>query len=584
VTGETAERRRFALALAAILLAAALVRLGHWWAVRELPFVAALALDSAEYDRWAQELASGDWLGREPFFQAPLYPYALGALYAVAGRSLDLVYLAQIALGLAGLVFVALAARRLLSEPHALVAAGLGALYLPLVFHEVQVAKEGPAVAVTGALLYALTRARATQTTTAWLAAGALAGLLALLRENALLVVPFLLPLVVVPDAERVARSVDWRRTARAGIGFGAGLLLALAPVAARNAALGGGVLPTTSQGGVNFWIGNNPDADGTYRPLVPGKQIPALERSEAERLAEQALGRPLRAAEVSRYWAGRALDWAAREPSAWARLQLRKLALYAAPYEWPDVVDYAWLRARSPALRLPGLEWGALVVLALVGVALERRRITLLAPVVLFEAGWLVATVAFFLFARYRLPAVPGLLILASIPLVALAERWRAGGGRERSGRPRRWVTFVFALAAVALVAGTRLAAPPARLDLVEFNLGRLAQEAGELDAAAAHYRRALDADPHFFSAAMNLGVLAARAGRSDEAVGWLERATALEPRSDDAWANLGGALLARGELDSARAALERALALHPEHPAATANLALLERRTEAR
>ena len=34
-----------------------------------------------------------------------------------------------------------------------------------------------------------------------------------------------------------------------------------------------------------------------------------------------------------------------------------------------------------------------------------------------------LVATVAFFLFSRYRLPAVPGLLILASIPLVALAD-----------------------------------------------------------------------------------------------------------------------------------------------------------------
>ena len=70
------------------------------------------------------------------------------------------------------------------------------------------------------------------------------------------------------------------------------GLTLPLLAVASRNAALGGGFLPTTSQGGVNFWIGNNPAADGTYRPLVPGKQVPAYEREGARILAEQAAKR----------------------------------------------------------------------------------------------------------------------------------------------------------------------------------------------------------------------------------------------------------------------------------------------------
>ena len=62
--------RRLLLALALAL--AALLRLAHWAAVRDEPFVAQLAMDSQEYDRWAAAIAAGDWLGREPFFQAPL--------------------------------------------------------------------------------------------------------------------------------------------------------------------------------------------------------------------------------------------------------------------------------------------------------------------------------------------------------------------------------------------------------------------------------------------------------------------------------------------------------------------------------
>lgn len=575
---DPAGERNFRRALAVLLGIAALVRLAHWLAVRELPFVATLALDAAEYDRWARALAAGDWLGSEPFFQAPLYPYALGLLYALAGRSLDAVYLAQIALGVAGLLVTALVARRLLGDRHALAAAALGALYAPLVFHEVQLAKEGPAVAAAAALLFALARAREAPGKARWILAGALLGVLALLRENALLLAPFLAPLALVRVEVRDAgssagRRLDARHSAGRVALFLLGLALPLVPVAARNAALGGGLLATTSQGGVNLWIGNNPDADGTYRPLVPGKQIPALERSEARRLAETALGRPLRAAEVSRYWRGRTLDWIAAEPAAFLRLAARKLALYLSPYEWPDVVDYAWMRERSAPLRTAFVEWGALLALAVAGLALAKRRErAALAPIVLFELGWLVATVVFFLFSRYRLPAVPGLLVLGSIPLVAVAERWRAG---------RRTLAAAGAAAVVLAVAATRLAAPPPRLDLVHFNLGRLAQEAGRLEEATREYRLALTAAPEMFEAAMNLGVLAGRAGRYDEAAAWLAKATALEPGSDDAWANLGAAWLARGELDAAREALVRALGLNPEHVAARANLDRLVRRS---
>ena len=73
----------FAVALA--------VRLLHVWQMQGTPFFATLMGDSRGYDRWAAEIAGGDWLGREVFYQAPLYPYFLGALYSLFGRDLLLV-------------------------------------------------------------------------------------------------------------------------------------------------------------------------------------------------------------------------------------------------------------------------------------------------------------------------------------------------------------------------------------------------------------------------------------------------------------------------------------------------------------
>jgi len=550
--------------LSLVLALAALLRLAHWAAVRAEPFFARLAMDSQEYDRWAREIAAGDWLGSEPFFQAPLYPYLLALVYR-AGGGLDAVYLLQIAAALAGLWALARAGGELSGERLGLAAAALGALYLPFLFYDVQLLKESLAATAVCFLLWALLAARRSGSARAFLVAGAVGGALALLRENFLLVVPFLLPLAF-RRGEPVRGGL-----ARAGALL-LGLALPLAPVAARNAALGGGFLPTTSQGGVNIWIGNNPQADGTYRPLTPGRQIPRLERREPERLAELALGRELSAAEVSRHWLGRALAWAAAEPGAFARLQARKLGLYWSGYEWPDAVDYYWTKGLSPALRWPLAEFLGVALLAAAGALLvvRARALRAWAPVLLFELGWLLSTVAFFLFSRYRLPALPGLLLLAAAPLVRLLETARAG----------RWRAAAVGAAALTLVwALPHRAGYAPRAELVEYNLGRLHEEAGDVLLARTHYQAALRSNPSAFLPALNLGNLAARGGAYEEARGWYERAAAAEPRSPEAWSNLGGARLALGDLDGAARALDRALALDPRHEPARRNRELVER-----
>jgi tetratricopeptide (TPR) repeat protein len=534
------DRKRRLLLL--LLTAALLVRLAHWWAIRDEPFFAWLAMDSQEYDRWAQGIAAGDWLGSQVFFQAPLYPYLLAVVYKVFGHSLDSVYLAQIGLAVAGCWALYRAGREMGEQRVGLAAAGLAAFYGPFVFHDVHLLKESLAVSVTCFLLWALATRRQ------WLVAGLLLGVLALLRENALLLLPFLLPMAAGKGFVRKSAALM------------AGLVLALLPVAIRNGLVGGDFLPTTFQGGVNFYIGNNPEADGTYRPIVPGKQIPALERQEPVRIAERELGRKLSPAEVSSFWMGRALAWAADHPGDFLRLQLRKLGMFWSWYEQPDAVDYYWVRGRSPARWLAPVELGAVTLLALAGLWMIRRNPGPFAPALLFALGWMLSTVVFFLFSRYRLPAVPALMLLAAVPLA------RATGKGI--------------LAVVAVLILPHLAGFEPRLDLVHYNLGRIEDERGNPDAAREHYKAAFVLNPEDFLACLNLGNHAARSGDWLTALRFYQRAEELEPSSDDVQSNLGGVYLALGQLDEAEARFDKALALNTENVTALHNKSVLRLR----
>ena len=144
------------------------------------------------------------------------------------------------------------------------------------------------------------------------LSLGARDGRLALTRENALVfIVVILLDCCGNGDS---ASGADVPK--RCGGVLRPALALVLVPVAARNAYVGGGFYITTSQFGPNFYIGNNPKADGTYQSLRFGRGAPEYERQDATELAERALGRTLTPAEVSSYWTDQALDFIVSQPA----------------------------------------------------------------------------------------------------------------------------------------------------------------------------------------------------------------------------------------------------------------------------
>src|SRR5713226_620850 len=119
-----------------IFVCALAVRLIHIWQIRRAPFFDLLMGDARGYDAWGQKIANGDWLGHEVFYQAPLYPYFLGAIYTIAGRSLLAVRICQAMVGSAACALLGLAAWRLFSRGAGLIAGLALALYASAIFFD----------------------------------------------------------------------------------------------------------------------------------------------------------------------------------------------------------------------------------------------------------------------------------------------------------------------------------------------------------------------------------------------------------------------------------------------------------------
>lgn len=549
---------------ALIIFAVALgVRLLNVWQLRGTPFFDTLLGDANGYDLWAQRLAAGDWIGTEVFYQAPLYPYFLGAVYAVFGRDLLIVRIVQAVMGSGSCVLLGMAGTRLFSKPAGL-AAGLGlALWAPAIFFDSLLQKAVLDMFFMCLSLWLILRTAGNRESGFgnWMALGAAMAALSLSRENGLL-------LIVVVGAWMLLRH------RRQLLFFAAGLALVFSPVVARNFAIDGGFYLTTSQFGSNFYIGNNPNADGTYAPIRFGRGSPEFERRDATEVAEASVGRSLTPAEVSSFWTGRALGFITGEPLKWAQLTGRKVLLLLNRSEMIDTEAQESYAEYSTPLGLLGWigHFGLLVPLAVLGAIAawpDRQRLWIVYALALTYAA---SVVMFFVFARYRYPLVPLLLLFAVTPFDARIRNFIAAAFAQGSRR----LATVAAIATAVVLANVPLLSPTLMMAITENNLGTTLTEQKRYDEAIAHHERAIQLKPDYAPAYNNLGAALKAAGRLDEAIGRYQKALELKPDFASASYNLANAQLEQGKAGASVESFRRSLAANPNSVEAHNNLAL--------
>lgn len=569
----------------ALIFAVALaLRAVYIFQVRYTPFFQTLGLDAKFYDQWARELARGHG-PTDAFFMSPLYPYFLSFIYRLFGRDLLLVRLIQAGIGSLSAVLVYLLARDVFGRKVAVLAGLLAACYGAFIFYDGSVLMTPLLVALNLVALLLLVRADATHRPAPFVLAGVALGLSAVGRAAVLLFVPVALIWIWAgggavwgaaragargqaggerarvhgeraPASHRV-RSGHRKAGLVAGGLFLLGLAVVVAPVTVRNYAASRDLVLITSNGGLNFYIGNSEISTGGY---VKPEGLDIVTDPDGEAIAERAVGRDLKPSEVSAYWYGRARRYAAANPGAWLKLLVRKLSFVMSSYELPQLENYYFQKRYSALLSLPLPGFALLAPLGLVGLAisLRRRRAVLLS---LFFLTYVASIVLFFVVARYRLPAVPTLLAGAAY-LVFELWRWV----RERRWRPVAWSAIAVALLVFVVNANIYRIDTAKAFAQPHFRLGIVYGDRGLRDEAMAEYRRAIEIDPEYPKSYLNLGALLAEADRHTEAAEIFRRAIAIDPDYVAARVNLAMAYERVGEYEAALAEVDTAIAIDPE------------------
>ncbi len=532
---------------------AAVVRIGHLIDFARLPIFDRPAADAALYLGFAQRIADA-WVLPEVFFKPPLFPVVLGAWLHFVGLDFFWLRFPFALLGAGTAVLTWLVARRLFDARVAFLAGLLQALHRSAVYFDGELLEIGLATVLQlGALLAVLHTGQARQ----WrrlLGAGFLLGLGCVARPSFLA-----WGLVALVWLGR-------RRALPAAIGA----LVAIAPVTFHNAWHGRDFVLISSNLGLNVYIGNNPWANGRIAatPELPAE--PARARRAAEAIAESATGHELRPSQVSQFWMQRGLAHAASHPLQTLGLLGRKLfyawngAAIADNEDLSGLSRYLWLFRCLPV----GM-W-LLAPLGLLG--LLRANSAAARDLVLARSFvWVqvLALLPFFVVERFRMPYAPALALFAAWSIVTLVTARRA---------PLALVALALLMVCNLPLFGVR-AAPAFDLD---YRLAYAYHQRGELDAALAAYRRAVQRQPQSGLARNALGhLLAERGEQLDEAARLVESAFALDPDRTAHYAEtLAMIELRRGDPEAALRACARGLARTTEPPL---RAALLLRRAEA-
>jgi glycosyltransferase involved in cell wall biosynthesis len=450
-----------------LLAGAAAIRLGLYAVFAPVFDFAATGIihGSTAYDTYARNLLATATFGLQPGVPdavlPPLYSASLAAVYALAGRGALQVVAMNVALDVVALMAIRRIVSRLFPSGAAVgtVAAACTACYPYLVFQSLTVVDTSLFIALLYVFLAMAVDVRSAQGSRAiWLRGtmcGAVLGLLTLTRPLA--------PPLVALVAAWLWLSIGARGTlARlAPVAFGAALVVT--PWIVRNEAVLGVIVPVTTNGGSNFWQGNNANTARYLRAGYDAQWVPPPRVDATDPLGHEAdrqmLALALRflrehpGAIPDLVWTKLRVQWSldvsprlnpssdgppARTASVVADVDgAGRLQLAGVP-ETEPVVIYGRPLFDRVGRTVHKVYWGSLLLIGIAGTVMARRY---------WRDAWLLWIPALALTlvyvvthpsTRYRVPGDPGVFAFAALAFVTAAGRARrppAAGERAVGG-----------------------------------------------------------------------------------------------------------------------------------------------------
>ena len=381
--------------------------------------------DELAYQSMALGLVHGqamvDNMGNYAMYNVGYPLFVLAPAWAVFGESVWVARLANLALGGLSIVLCyTLAKEAGAARLGRLAAPAAWALYLPASVYGVYLAKENLVIPLVLGLLCCALRLLHKPNWSPALGCGLLLGLLAL-SGNAALSLAAAVLLALAWSALALPRKCAW------GLAMVLLAVLVTAPWLERNARLLGAPVLNTN-GGFNFYTGNNPAATGWYMSIA-----------ETPRGASWNSLRKLGEVQASEVLKREAMDWIAQHPAAFLSLAASK-----GMYFWMP----PWHAGKGPGSGIEtlvrvlwSLQYGVLAALAVASLGLRplqpwRSRLT--AVLWLALASYTAVHMLFFVSFRYREAIMPLLVVIAALALEALVAKTTNPPRVKTPTRPR--------------------------------------------------------------------------------------------------------------------------------------------------
>ncbi len=525
--------------------------------------------DSTHYDLWAKTVLQQGLFYKATFYGMPLYAYFLAFVYKVFLMNLWAVRIIQMAMGITNCFLVYLIAKRLFDFRVGIIAAALISGYIMLIFYEILLMPTALIIFLNSLVILSFFELNSAPLNKNFFLFGLILGVISLAEPGILL---FALGIIAWPFFS--INNKAKKQAVMSGSILIAGIILVLSLNVLRNYIAQKDIIIVSAHSGINFYIGNNPEASGAgdipffLRPSQKGHI------EDAKLVAEDIVKRRLKPSEVSKFWFSKSLDFIRGQPVSYFKLLVKKFLIFWRRFEPVDTIEFTFLEGNNSLLFLLLNSFGLISPLCILGMFLCLKQFRNIFVLYIFILSQMVSLVLFFVTSRYRLAAVPFMMIFCGYCLYWFYFKFKQ----------RKWWNFVGGFLVLLVLFGfVNYKNPnrgvPSHNQLLEkhYNLGVVNMEKGAFDEAIKELKLAIESEPLDYLSHFALANAYYSENKIELAIKEYKITLLMKPNFVDGHFNLGHLYQSSGKLAEAEKEYKEVLNLSPDSPDAYYKLASL-------
>ncbi|MHC4757037.1 MAG: tetratricopeptide repeat protein [Planctomycetota bacterium] len=557
-------------------------------------------VDAMNYDSLARNLVNNSAMEESFFLQAIFYPLFLAGVYSMSSSSIICAKIIQMFLGSLISVLIYFLGKNIFNRHTGLISAVIIALYGPLIFYDAELLATSWAVLFSVVLIMLFLKAAEKYNVWLYIALG-LCGALSVITRPTFL--PFFLIAYIFLCYSIFRRPAEFPNARLSVFSIILGFILVYIPTSLLSLQKTGKFTIMPYSGGVNLYIGNNPQYSKTIsaRPGWQWEQITGM--PSKNQVSDNVWDK-------ERFFKRKTIDYALQNPISFARGLINKALRLITSRELPRNVEIyifgKWSRIiqfSTWKLGMFGFPFGLILPLMVIGLVYNWRKVP--APVGIYFIIYSASLILVFPSARYRAPMIPIISIYSAAGILSIIH----------SIRNARWIRLAIIAIIVAFVGLLGILPGPFDEEKTDYEaelyyclgynmysngkhqeaidhfekalqikndfddahvyLGHTLLLSGRLDEAIMHFEKTLELNPDYGTAYSNLGVAYRQKGQYDKSIYYYSEYLRLDSNDPKIYSNLGVALIGAGRIDEAIKSLEKSLKINPVDPGVHNNIA---------